>query len=774
MARLCGGDAVPDIVSSGPRMLVEFSTSPFDSPFHPAPLSYLPGFELDIQVRMVASTPPRFYTQQGRCVFTVSSFESRQGQLGPPQHSLPANTTCRYEFAGRPTERVWVAFMKYHVAERTGAKPGTGLGGAGRSPAIRTDDFGGGDDERGEGSEQPEEDDDCAARLRIWDGRPPIQSHLQDNSSRLLGEFCRDESPRLCDHSLLSNSTRFPRPCAPGESYLSSGPTFTLEQHLRYGTALHPVSFVLRYEFVDVSQGGAPAPRTTPPYNMPTPTPPTWDCDRVFRHSLNNLMSSEPESGTFRSPRAVFFYGRGGNANLTCLYHFQASRERLQSVRLTVKRARFGERKCVTRVDLDTGRKVCELRSKNGEVADLRFFELPWEGVVVARDCICDEVTSSRSVSIAGAPGASLLVNFTIIAMNVTQDFTDFYFEGEYTFLVPDKNVHTLANTINGPCPRNSVLNPEGQKLRGSSGDLTLRSPNLDVHISAPTSLALSGSYEDECQNYPWLIELEDPYNFLYMEVRGTEIVGGRGGDECRTRNRVVVHSAQSLNPPTVICPDETGASTVAIFSPGWKNALAGASQAPPREHDRSLVIEFLEREPGGPYALSWLEISRRPVVTNPTTGATKVRGEALSAGLLSRPEPLPDCPYKCPELNACIAPELWCDGTSHCPSGYDELESNCEVQSTSAILDLFGGSLFVVYLAAGTAALVGAVLLVLAAALTAAKLRKRSAAAAAPGWRRGHNGVVSAPGLGPPIEAHKNGAARSRVDDLYGKDSLC
>lgn len=523
---------------------------------------------------------------------------------------------------------------------------------------------------------------------------------------------------------------------------------------------------MLRYEFVDVSQGGAPAARTTPPYSIPAPTPPAWDCDREFRHSGNPI---DPESGIFRSPRAVFFYGRGGNSNLTCLYKFEALRDRQQSVRLTIKRARFGERKCVTRVDMDTGRKRCELRGKTGPVAALRLYELPWEGVVISRDCVCDDVTPSRSISVTGAPGASLLVNFTVISMNVTQDFTDFYFEGEYTFIIPDKS--SFANTISGPCPRTSILDPEGQRLRGSSGDLTLRSPSIEIQSSLPTSLALNGGYEDECQNYPWLIELEDPYNFLYVEVRGSEIVGGRGGDECRTRNRVVVHSARSLSPATVICPDETGVSTVAIFSPGWKAALSGSAQAPPREHDRSLVIEFLEREPGGPYALSWLEISRRPVITSPYSHG-KVRGEALSSGLLSRPETLPDCPYKCPELNACIAPELWCDGTNHCPSGYDELESNCDVQNSSAILDLFGGSLFVVYLAAGVAAVVVAVLLLTVAAIAAVRMRRRSGAVT---WRRGQNGVVTAaPGLGPPIEAHKNGAARSRVEDLYGKDSLC
>lgn len=55
LVRLCGGDAVPDIVSSGPNMLLEFHTSAFDNPFHPVPLSYLPGFELDVEVILLSA-----------------------------------------------------------------------------------------------------------------------------------------------------------------------------------------------------------------------------------------------------------------------------------------------------------------------------------------------------------------------------------------------------------------------------------------------------------------------------------------------------------------------------------------------------------------------------------------------------------------------------------------------------------------------------------------------------------------------------------------------
>lgn len=557
---------------------------------------------------------------------------------------------------------------------------------------------------------------------------------------------------------------------------MSTGPSITLEHFLRYGTALHPVSFVLRYEFVDVSQGGVPVTTTPAPFSLPATTPGPWSCDREFRHDGNVLSSAE--SGSFKSPKAVFFYGRGGNTNLTCLYRFSVARDRQQSVKLTIKRAKFGERRCVTRVDLDTGRKRCEFRGKGVTVALLKFYELPWPDVVVARDCVCDEVMQSKSFAVDSAPGASLVANFTVISMNVTQDFSDFFFEADYRFTLPDK---MASMNLLGPCSRPLLhADPEGQRLHGSSGDLTLRSPSaVDPHVGhVPSTLALNGGYEEECQNHPWLIELLEPFNYLYVEVRGTEIVGSRGGEECRTRNRIIVHSASSLSEPTVICPDENGVSTVAIFSPGWKGALPITSQPPPAKHERSLVVEFLEREPGGPYALNWLEISRRPSATTaPHSGAGKVRGEALSAGLLSRPDPVPDCPWRCPELNACIASELWCDGVHHCPSGYDELDANCHAQSQSPMLDMFGGSMFVIYFAAGAAALLIAVALVACIVLTAVKLKKKASARnRAPSWRQ--NGSA-APGLGPPLDGtlrHKNGTLRSTraVDTIYGKDSLC
>lgn len=54
----------------------------------------------------------------------------------------------------------------------------------------------------------------------------------------LLARYCKDHIPRSCDHSLLANSTRLPRPCSLAESFLSSGDALTLELKLTESTAL--------------------------------------------------------------------------------------------------------------------------------------------------------------------------------------------------------------------------------------------------------------------------------------------------------------------------------------------------------------------------------------------------------------------------------------------------------------------------------------------------------------------------------------------------------
>jgi hypothetical protein len=52
LLKFCGGgEPVPEAVSSGPEILVEFTSSPYGTFVYPAPLQTLHGFQLEVQVR---------------------------------------------------------------------------------------------------------------------------------------------------------------------------------------------------------------------------------------------------------------------------------------------------------------------------------------------------------------------------------------------------------------------------------------------------------------------------------------------------------------------------------------------------------------------------------------------------------------------------------------------------------------------------------------------------------------------------------------------------
>ncbi|XP_053680820.1 uncharacterized protein LOC128731713 [Anopheles nili] len=399
IGRICGGDVLPDIVSSGPEMRVEFHTSPFDVPFHPNPVTFLPGFELEIHVLYVNSNSQSYIRQPGRCEFIVSAFESQTGELESPQHTLPPESACLYHFQGRRHETVWVSFIKYHSAiDPTGFE----------SPA------------------------ECVTQLRIWDGRWSVTSRpygappeYQRNAS-LIEQICREEVPRLCSRSLVAKGSR---PCSTQESYLSTGSDLTIEYRPSpIGTArlYGPASaFKLRYEFVDNSLGGAPLEPLVAPSAMPEPAALVQfhpkSCDRVFR-------SSSASRGIFRSPSNVFMYGRGGSPNISCVIRFEASAG--ESVRLTITRARFGGRSCQN-MQNRSGRWHCN--HHGGPVSDLRIGEVPWTDVApLPRDCLCSDV--SGSITLAPLAASIVEVKFTTLQMEVDQDFRDFYFEGRYEF----------------------------------------------------------------------------------------------------------------------------------------------------------------------------------------------------------------------------------------------------------------------------------------------------------------------------------------------------
>ncbi|KAL1491919.1 hypothetical protein ABEB36_012439 [Hypothenemus hampei] len=171
----------------------------------------------------------------------------------------------------------------------------------------------------------------------------------------LLARFCREHVPRSCEHFLLSNATKFHRPCTLTESYLTSGDTLTLELKLADSTALKPVSFKALYEFVDLHLDGEP-------YG-------DGPCSRKFGSLSNELQQK------FRSPGDIFLYGRGGSKNISCVYRFQAQKG--EKIKITLTDVRIKNKHCDTELNQDTERLECI-----GNIsATLRFFEVPWNDV---------------------------------------------------------------------------------------------------------------------------------------------------------------------------------------------------------------------------------------------------------------------------------------------------------------------------------------------------------------------------------------------------------
>lgn len=138
-----GGEAVPEAVSTGHELLVEFSTSPYGTFLHPTPVQSLHGFQLEVEVTFVDQTSPSFVKNKRSCEFWIRG--TNKGILESPMHSLPTNTTCLYHLQGMdttispspvplsprysdgfwrhraivfppPRYRVWLSVVKFHVA----------------------------------------------------------------------------------------------------------------------------------------------------------------------------------------------------------------------------------------------------------------------------------------------------------------------------------------------------------------------------------------------------------------------------------------------------------------------------------------------------------------------------------------------------------------------------------------------------------------------------------------------------------------------------------
>ncbi|XP_011053058.1 PREDICTED: uncharacterized protein LOC105145301 [Acromyrmex echinatior] len=604
----CGGP-LPQVTARGPAMQVEFRSSPVAIPLGASSLR----LELELRVIYVDSDGLDYAKGPQGCHFFVNGTgvgSKRSGTIRAPLHALPPGSNCTWNIKGAIGDRVWIYFSSYSQRDLTGNGENNNATAGQLTPDISAASV-------------------CAVKLVFWDGAP--------RTGQPMATLC-DDTPKLCAHAALRNVTRSTRPCTEEESYLTTAPSLTLSMETVLGTAIHPINFHARYEFVSTVQTGEP-----------------WGdgvCSRIWR---------KVHVGEIMSPRDVRLFGRGGASKLDCRYRVEAgSGER---VRLTLHNVSLGESTmCTSDSDPHTGKPRC-VQEVGSREARLVIYESPWRDVKLPRTCLCDNTSHLPLTYITS--GRALEITFLVDQQAPHEDFETLFFYASFELIrVPE-------------CPRK-------QRIRGEGGELRFVNPPL----SRP---------DIYCEGLPWLVEAHENRSlfvltwgwFLPLEpppFTGPETFGGVSGTgsgvsgdqiKCPTTNRILLYSGWPPKLLKVVCPAEPGARefTVHVFSQEWLGPTEeGKWPGPPRPP--ALLLDFVARE-SGQAAASWLEISKsRAALRRQLRLPERIPGGVIENETNGMPSYIGDCPHKCPELGACIAASLWCDGHAHCPSGHDE--ANC------------------------------------------------------------------------------------------------
>ncbi|XP_023245630.1 uncharacterized protein LOC106640896 [Copidosoma floridanum] len=590
----CGG-LLPRITARGPAMLLEFRSSAQAVALGASALR----LELETQVVYVDSDGLDYAQTPTGCFFIINGTARRSGPMRAPLHALPPGTNCTWNIKGAAGDRIWLYFASYWQRDLRGgtSEPSTSTSNYSALPLSQ---------HQMDSQHQPPESAPCTVKLTLWDGAPA--------TGQPLAVLC-DESPKLCAHAALRNSTRTTRPCGLDESYLTQAPSLTVRMETVMGTALNTVSFNARYEFISTVQGGEQ-------WGEPNLT-----CSRLYRRM---------KAGVVSSPRDLRFFGRGGARRLDCRYRIEAAAG--ERVKLTVHNVSLGElTACNNEPDPHSARPRCVPEPGSRE-ARLSIYEAPWKDVRLPRTCLCDN-TSALLPMVHVTSGRALEITFYVDAMTPDEDFESLYFNATFELVRAPE------------CSRK-------QRVRGEGGELRFVSPPF----SRP---------DIYCDGLPWLVEARDNRS-LFLLTWGWLLpldpnAAADAGEpaKCPTKNRLLLYSGWPLRLRKVICPSEPEVReyTVHVFSEEWLGEDTGTSFPGP-VRSPAMLLDFVAREQGQA-AVSWLEISKSRQARR-----SQLLFEAEN-GSLTR-----DCPHKCPELGACISASLWCDGHVHCPSGHDE--ANC------------------------------------------------------------------------------------------------
>ncbi|GIY66696.1 uncharacterized protein CDAR_583371 [Caerostris darwini] len=438
--------------------------------------------------------------------------------------------------------------------------------------------------------------------------------------------FCGETGPRLCAHAADYPPKYLPpRPCeVPNESYLSVGSEMIIRHRfLSFASELltsSTSSFTARYEFIDTNQQGTQIDHS--------------QCDRRIDSRLG-------KKGAISNPRDIFLYGRGGRHNLTCMFHFVGLPT--ERVRLTLKKARLKSRKslCKSYYDPVFQRHGCRMIDIRQGIPQSQTWSLlgaseHWAGYSSPVGCVCDiSIEKEHQAMTFESVVSNVKLNFEVFGMSHLEDFEDYFFEIDYEFVN-----YSLCDI---GLRRHSGLSGEGI--------LSFQSPSSQLKVPSPKPI--------RCR---WKIEAS-PHKHLYLKFKG---FNASASEECQFGTRILVYLDPREKPIANACidSDKSGQKTdelmeFDIFSHTWYNE--SRDKIHEQERDR-LFVEMVAPHDSAAFVIQWLEVTRPFVRTQ--------SGQTLRNV---------DCLFECPEIGACIDPELWCDGTVHCPSGFDESPDHCK-----------------------------------------------------------------------------------------------
>ncbi|XP_014666798.1 PREDICTED: uncharacterized protein LOC106808551 [Priapulus caudatus] len=268
----CGKGQVPDVVSSGKHMVVEFAST-------------RDGRFLDNGFQFRSHFVPNFYRVpssrivNAKCDWIFYGSMISSGQLNSVDHWYPPGTVCTFRFAGLPNQRVLLYFTSFDTVYN----------------------------------------DSCATNITLYDAQ-------RADRYKLEAVFCGHSRPKLCPQETQLGEKKG---CGRDQRYVSSGSDYLLAFYGTRGSLTgDEFEYKIMYEFINTTVTHFASAMPGPVAEGSLSADDTAGSCNVHYDSWG---AATRRRGNFSSPTNPLFYGPGGNTRLRCKYTFRGlSFERLK------------------------------------------------------------------------------------------------------------------------------------------------------------------------------------------------------------------------------------------------------------------------------------------------------------------------------------------------------------------------------------------------------------------------------------------------------------